>query len=177
MAGGGGKSSGSSSSQTFSPYAPILAQFGRAALPLYKELSSQAGEALRTGGINAQIPLINRSLDEARSAFSKTFENTRQALARSGFGNTGFAQSMLADLGMKGEENIAQIPTSIASQFIAGIPSLTGQGIGALSAAERGNITTTGSYDTSQSAWDLSIPQLLQGGGQAAMGAAAAGLI
>lgn len=171
----GGKSSGSNSSSTFSPYAPILAQFGKTALPLYKELSSQAGEALRTGGINAQIPLINRSLDEARGAFSKSFENTRQALARTGLGKSGFGQSMLADLGMQGENAVSQIPTNVASQFIAGIPGLAGQGIGALGAAMGGNISSHGSGSMSSFGWGFDPSSFFKDLGQGAVAAGGTG--
>ena len=133
--GGGSASDTMSSGQTSSPYAPLLAAFGKSALPVYQQQTSQVGEALRTGGVNAQIPIINSSIDASREAASTSMESTRSALARAGLSDSSFGQRVLAS--QQGQEGsfISQIPSQAATSFIGLAPGLTGQGISAAGAA------------------------------------------
>jgi hypothetical protein len=146
--GGGGKTSKSTSS---SPYASSLAAFGASASTPYKQLAGQTTEALQTGGVNAQIPSINRSVDAARSAYSNSLKQTQNSLAASGLSGTAFGQQILGSLSESGGENIAGIGPNVAGQFIQAAPAVTGEGVSALG--------TAGGLDTTQTAtssfWDL----------------------
>lgn len=121
--------------------------------------------------------MINRSLDENRAASSTSLESTRQALARSGLGGTGFAQSLLAGETMQAEQSAAEVPTNIASQFISGAPGLVSPGIGALATA--GGLTRNVSTTSTPSFWDMFNQTLAAGGmlGQGAGMATGAGII
>jgi hypothetical protein len=148
MGAGGGKTSKGTSS---SPFAPLLASFGMSAAQPFKLLTGQTAEALQTGGANAQIPIINRSADAARSALSQSTKTTQEALARSGLSGSAFGQQILADLSMKGGEDIAAIGPNAAQQFISGASGVTGQGIGALGTA--GGLTRK--ETSTKSFWDI----------------------
>lgn len=153
MGAGGGKSTKSTSS---SPYAPLLASFGMSAAQPYKQLAGQTTEALQTGGVNAQIPAISRAVDEARAGYSKSLQTTQEALARSGLSGSSFGQQILAELSVKGGEDIASVEPNIAGEFIRGAPTVAGQGIGALGSA--GGFTRT--EKTTPSFWDQFIAGL-----------------
>lgn len=109
----------------------ILRQTG----PVRKELLGQTLEALKTGGVGAQIPIIQRAVEQSKEATGQALKGTSDQAAAGGV--TGpYLQSILAATRMKGEQNTSQIPTEIASNFIAGAPSLIssqqGQGLQAL---------------------------------------------
>ena len=104
-----------------------------------------------------------------KKRFSTSYQNTQQSLARSGFGKSTAGQQILSDLGMKGGQDIAQIPTNAASQFIGMAPSQEGMGIGALGTAAAYNNTRSGNFNSSQNSWGFDPASLLQGGGTAAL--------
>lgn len=163
--GGGGAGKSSTSTQT-SPYATLLANWSnrlmKTWMPVQNQLASQTGEAMRTGGVNAQIPIISRAVDAARQGATQTEEQTRQALARSGTSGPE-AQAILGQERMAEGDRIAGIGPGIASQFIAQAPAMSEAGIGdafrAASAAMMGSMTTR----ETPSFWDL-FSQGLGGG-------------
>jgi hypothetical protein len=158
---GGGSSSKTSTGTESSPFAPLIAKFAKSFLPAAKTFGAQEVEALKTGGINSQIPIINRSVDASRGAESSQNQETQQALARAGLDRTSFGAQILGDQNLKAREDTAAIPTNIASQFIAAVPGTSNTGVGAASAAAANsrNFTQTPSF------WD-SFMQGLQGVGQ-----------
>src|SRR5882757_8885635 len=148
MSVGGGKSSGESSQ--FSPYAPQLEGFAKYLMGRSKSvlnpLTAQTAEALKTGGVNAQIPIISRAVSASRGAESSSNTQTQEALSRSGLANTSFGASIMGNQEMAGAERTAAIPQDIAGQFIANAGSLglgeASGGIGAGASAMQGNISS-----------------------------------
>ena len=142
--GGGNASDMMSSGQTSSPYAPLLAAFGKAALPVFQTQANQISQAQNTGGVNAQIPIINSSIDASREAASTSMESTRSALARAGLSDSSFGQRVLAS--QQGQEGsfISQIPSQAASSFIGLVPGLTSQGIAATGGAANADTHSLG---------------------------------
>ncbi len=55
---------------------------------IQNQLFQQISEALRTGGIGAQIPLIQSSVSNANQALSNTLRQTEGSLASSGLSRT-----------------------------------------------------------------------------------------
>ena len=144
--GGGGKSS---TSTTSSPYAQALWAAGnkwnKAAFPLYSQALGQASQAIQTGGVNSQIPSINRAVDASRGASSQAEQQTRQSLARLNLTNTPFAQEILGQNRETSANRIADIGPTMASQIAAGAPNLISlgqRGLGAMGQAAGLDTTT-----------------------------------
>lgn len=118
---------------------------------LRKEYMGQSMEALKTGGIGAQIPIIARALEASKSATSQSQQMTQDSLGRSGLIGTPFGQSILAQQIMQGNQHTADIPTQYAQNFISQIPSfitaLTGQGIQGQSGAAADEVSLYNSYN------------------------------
>lgn len=172
--GGGGSGKTSTSTQS-SPYATLLANWSdrlmKTWMPVQNQLASQTGEALKTGGVNAQIPIISRAVDAARQGATQTEEQTRQSLARSGTSGPE-AQAILGEERMAEGDRIAGIGPGIASQFISQAPQMSQAGIGqAFSGAGQamwGNMTTT----STPSFWDFFIRGLAASQGSGSGGSA-----
>ena len=87
--------------------------------PVRKELGAQTLEALKTGGVGAKIPLIQRAVEGAQRSNAQALQRTETGLARdSTISGTPFAQSILAQQRQAGAFQASQIPTSIAGQLI-----------------------------------------------------------
>jgi hypothetical protein len=103
---------------------------------LNDQLLSQITEALRTGGIGAQIPIIQQSVSNANQALGDTLTQTQGGLASSGLGRTPYGARIMAETQRAGNADIARIPTDAAKEFIGMAPqfasSLMGQILGAL---------------------------------------------
>lgn len=153
---GGGKTSTSSTS---SPYAAILegigSQMWRTAKPVYQTYASQAEEALRTGGVNAQIPSVSRAVGAAREQQSQSTTDLRQRLAQSGLAGTSFAQALLQEDASQGGQAVANIPAEATSAFVGqAVPQVLGMGragVGAIGQAAGIDQTTT----STPSFWDF----------------------
>lgn len=171
MGPGGGKTSTGTSS---SPYAPLIASIGqqmwKMAKPVDQQMAAQTGEALRTGGINARIPMINNAMGAARQAYSGSYWQTHDALARSGLLNSSFGEGILANLQQSGGQQIAGIPTDVASGFISqgapAVENLGNAGVGALG--------TAGGLDTNWTQTPSFMDYMMQGMQAGAMGGGAA---
>jgi len=146
--------------------------------PITREFGRQTLEALRTGGVGAQIPIIQRAVEQTRAGTSGAL---RQAEA--GLGSllgTPFGQSMLAQITQQGRAAAATIPSQFAQQFIAGAPGFSGQtaqlGAGLAGQAYGGLGQTTGARmgATAQAKAGMMdmIGKLGQGAGSAAAGGA-----
>ena len=130
MGGGGGSRSGSGQTtvtQTPDPEAQALMKLIRteAIEKILPVLSGQVLEALKTGGVGAQIPLIQRSVEASRGATASALRQTGEELTRTGQAGTPFGQSTLANLRLAGETDTAQIPTDLAQQFLQIAPALS----------------------------------------------------
>jgi hypothetical protein len=155
----GGGSSKTSTGTESSPYAGLIAQFSKAFLPSAKAFGAQETEALKTGGVNAQIPIINRAVDASRGAESASNVQTQEALARAGLADTSFGAQIMGDQVMRGQQATASIPSSIAGQFVGAVPQTAGLGIGAATGAAAANSTTT----FTESPWQQFFASMLAG--------------
>ena len=86
--------------------------------PIRRELSKQTLEALQTGGVGARIPIVQRSVEAAKTAGAQSMRNAQESVAASGQAGTPFAQAMLAQLQQQNKYALSQIPVSYAQQLI-----------------------------------------------------------
>lgn len=115
---------------------------------LNNELLGQITEALRTGGIGAQIPIIQQSVGASRAAESDALRSTEDSLARSGLSRTPYGQSILAGTRMEGAQRTAQIPTQTAQSFIEMGPSFASSAMGQILSALQKSTARSGPYAT-----------------------------
>jgi hypothetical protein len=180
MGAGGGKSSTSSQS-TNSPWADVLGRIGqqqwRMAKPALSAYSGQAAEALKTGGVNANIPSINSAVDASRQSSSQSETQMREQLARSGLAGTPFAETIMSQQQGADSARTGAIPAEAAQSFIGqAIPQLEGQAgraAGAISGA--GGLQNTQTGTSTPSFWDF-FSQGLQAGGSVGTGLGGYGL-
>ena len=113
----------------------ILKQAG----PLRKELLGQTLEALKTGGVGARIPVIQRAVESSKQATSNALRGTTESLGATGLASSPYGQSILANIRTQGGQATSQIPTQIAENFIGAAPgivaSMQGQGLQGLQAS------------------------------------------
>jgi hypothetical protein len=83
-----------------------------------KLILKQLTEALRTGGVKAKIPLIQQAVSAANRELSGSLARTSEQLAARNIGGP-FAQRVLAQNRVAGEQGIAAIPTQTAEQLIS----------------------------------------------------------
>lgn len=104
--------------------------------PLREEVFRQAFEALRTGGISARLPIIQRAVETSRGATARALTETETSLRGAGLAGTPFAETELSRIRQAGELATETIPTQIAQEFISVTPQLAlgsaGQIFGAL---------------------------------------------
>lgn len=81
-------------------------------------LISQIDEALKTGGVGAQIPIIARATEASRGATSNALGQLDAQLAASGLGRSSYGMRTRADTLLKGEQATADIGPKIAQSFI-----------------------------------------------------------
>lgn len=147
--GGGGKSS---QTQTSSPYAGALWATGnkwqKTAFPLFSQMTSNAEQAIQTGGVNSNIPSINRAVDASRQAATQSQNSTRQSLARLGLENTPFAQTILAQNQQTSGQQIASAGPTQAQAISSMAPGLISTGMGGISAmSSAAGLDTTTTYN------------------------------
>jgi hypothetical protein len=101
-----------------------------------KLILKQLTEALRTGGVKAKIPLIQQAVSAANRELGGSLARTSEQLAARNIGGP-FAQRILAQNRVAGEQGIAAIPTQTAeqliSQFTPFLASTQALGVSALS--------------------------------------------
>lgn len=134
MGGGGGKSNG----QTGTNLLPFAKAFEGETRPLRSELFGNITEALRSGGVGANVPIIQSSVSSAREALSGALRGSSEGLSRSGLSGTPFGQRQMATQRQSGLTGISQLPTQLAQQLIqmatAGV-GLAGGTLGPLGSA------------------------------------------
>lgn len=151
----GSKSSSSGSSN--SPFAGVLAswasQLFRESNPTLKLLFGQMNEALKTGGVGAQIPIIQSAVTNMQSSLSQSMGSAKDFLAKlNGTGTSPLGGYMLDAMSMTGNQNIANTKTSMAMDLIGKAPGLasgvTGQAMSGLGTAAGLDTTTSSSGST-----------------------------
>lgn len=96
----------------------------REAAPSRKLMFSQLEEALRTGGVGARIPIIQRAVGDVQAATTRAMGQSREQFARAGIGGSPIALQSLAQQQMAGSQAAARIPTEIAGQIIGAGPQM-----------------------------------------------------
>lgn len=126
--------------------------------PGLKLYAGQTEEALRTGGIGAQIPVIKRAEEGSRAATSQALTQLDQQLALSpALASSPWAALARGRVLQAGELSTSQIPVQIAQGFIGAAPGFLNQGaqisFGGLGSA--GGQQTAANIATSQNQIDF----------------------
>lgn len=82
------------------------------------DLIAQIGDAIKTGGVGAQIPIINRAVEDSRAGTANALKQLDDRFGASRTGGTPYAERTRADTLLSGEHATAGIPTDIAKKFI-----------------------------------------------------------
>lgn len=181
MPGSGGGKTSTSSSQTSSPFAPLLANMGMDLFKMSKPALSlgmgQTTEALQTGGVNARIPSINTSMAAARQGAAQSGQRIRQQLAQSGLAGSSFGNAILSAYEGDTGQTISGIPsreaTAISDRGLGMAGNLAGMGIGGVGRAAGIDTKTTGTQ--TPSFWDMFMQGMAIGSNAAAGGAGMGG--
>src|SRR5215472_1732938 len=114
-----------------SPYAAPLAASGMTDIGAGQQLTqtsaAQMLEALRTGGVNAFIPWIQRAVDSVRQGGSQGVQSLRQQLATGGFGSTLAGQAQLAQAQQQTAQQVASTPSDLIQSWITQAPGYGAQ--------------------------------------------------
>jgi hypothetical protein len=148
MGGGKGGSSREGSTNISSTPDPEVSAFTKelreGTKPIRDEVYGQVLEALRTGGIGARLPIIQRSVEGSRAATSQALRDTTASASGTGLEQSPFLARVLAETRLAGNRSTNAIPTNIAKEFIDIAPALaTGSSAqiltGLLGAGQLGN--------------------------------------
>ena len=114
--GGGSQSSKNSSGPSPQQLSAQTNQLN-ATSPILSMIANQLMEALRTGGVGAQIPIAQRAVEAGRNAAATTSRQTQEGLAREGV--TGpYARQVQENVNQQGDFNVSQItPQMMQSLF------------------------------------------------------------
>lgn len=128
--GKGGKVGGASGSPALENLADTMAAQSRTlfgeAQPVTQELFKQIEEALKTGGVGAQLPIAQKGVEASRAATSKALQETQEMGSAMGGGRGSSALTRtLGDIALQGETQTAAIPQQIAESFISVAPTLS----------------------------------------------------
>lgn len=132
-------------------------EVGGAVQPVESELMSQILEALKTGGVGAQLPIVQQAVEGSRQATSRALQQSQESLFRSGLQGSPFGESILARTRITGEQQARRIPTQIAQSFIEMAPGLV-QG---LRATQAGLLSGAGVSKAQQKGVELAKEQQL----------------
>lgn len=125
MAKGKGGGAGPSASKALEA---IATQTFEESTPARQELLSQFLEGLRTGGVEARIPIVQRGVEESRAATSGALRQLDEQLALTGMAGTPFGQRIRAETLTAGEQAASRIPLDVIQQFLSQVPGfVTGQ--------------------------------------------------
>ena len=160
----------SSSSSQSSPQSGIGLKQGESlfslAEPTLGTLFQQIQQALQTGGVGAQVPVIQNAVTNMRNATNQSLNNAKTQLGAVSAGTDPVSQGQFANIAMQGNQQVADIPTQIAQQFISMganlAPGVAATGAQATSNAAAQNTQTqsSGNFD-----WGGLISSLITGAG------------
>lgn len=125
------------------PAAPTMPTVGAGPaaerVPTLDTLIAQIDEALKTGGVGAQMPIISRATEASRRATSSALSQLDEQLAATGLGRSSYGMRNRGDILLRGEQATADIGPRIAQQFVdLGAQILPGVEAGR-AAADRGS--------------------------------------
>lgn len=111
--------------------------------PFLQELYKQGLQMLQTGGVGAQLPIVNNAIEQSKQATSAATTQAKADMARSKTGNSTQGQSLLAGLNLSGNQATANIPTNFMIQFLQSI-----LGVGAQNTATSSSAGAAASQNT-----------------------------
>jgi hypothetical protein len=128
MGGGKGGSAGSGSTAITANPDPETSAFTKelreGSKPIRDEVFGQVLEALKTGGIGARLPIIQKSVEASRAATSQALTDTKAAASGTGLEKSPFLARILAETRLGGEQQTNAIPQAVAKEFIDIAPAL-----------------------------------------------------
>lgn len=163
--GDGGKKGGSDS-DAMGRLVDLAETFAGETAGTREALFGMGEELITTGGIGANIPLINRALERTRLASSTAQQGTEANLARTGLTGTPFGQNILAEGARAGEMAAANVPTDFYANTLNLITNaMLGQGTQAM-----GGMGAAAGAEATQIASKNQMWGGLMGGGAAGLG-------
>lgn len=127
--------------------------------PARRLMFKQLTEALKTGGVGARIPIIQRAVENVNTATAAATKGASADFARSGLAGSSFAAQALAGIRAAGSTKAAEIPTDVAQELISAGPGLISSGSGIPGLASAASIQASGS-----AAENAANAQLISGG-------------
>lgn len=130
MSMGGGKGGSANKGSTSISAAPdpevsaFTKELREGTKPIRDEVFGQVLEALKTGGIGARLPIIQKSVEASRAATSEALTATKASASGTGLEKSPFLQTLLANTRLAGAASTNAIPQNIAKEFIDIAPSL-----------------------------------------------------
>ena len=125
----GGSSVGAGKSQAGGKMPPemrqMISQFWSETGALRETIQNQMLEALQTGGVNAQLPIVGRAEEQQRTQTSAALRDIDAQMAQQGLAGTPFAAQMRAEEASRGRQALAGIGPAMAMQFIQQVPGYT----------------------------------------------------
>jgi hypothetical protein len=119
--GSSGKGEGTESSEALSQLATQLFEM---AAPSLEEYYTQTEELLKTGGIGAQLPVIQQAVERTKQATSKSLQGLDERLAVLGLSGTPFGERTRAQTAMTGAQATAGVPSQYYQQWLSGLPNI-----------------------------------------------------
>ena len=129
MTSGTGKGTTAKERGAESQLTSILQSIQQETDPVRQTLGSQIEEALTTGGVGAQIPIISAAQQQSRQATSSALQGATADLSRMGLARTPFAASTLGNIQLQGAQTTGLIPSQVAQQFIGMAPQYAFAGL------------------------------------------------
>lgn len=87
--------------------------------PVLDTLIAQIGEALRTGGVEAQAPIISRAVESSKVATSNALRDLDERLGSTGLAGTPYGERTRAGTLQAGELATANVPTDLAKFMLS----------------------------------------------------------
>ena len=116
------------SGQSSSPWAATTVGLGEQFIQkggaLFDTLDKQLQEALKTGGVGAQVPFVQNAVGASTQASNAAMSNAKNALSTIGAGNDPLSQGVLAGINMQGQQTAANIGPQLTEQFISMAPGV-----------------------------------------------------
>ena len=145
---GSGIGKGKQKSRAGSQLEQYAGQFFQETTPMRQELIGQFEEILKTGGAQAQVPIIAKAVESSKKAASDTVAQTEASLAQKNLSGTPFGESIMARTRQNANQAPSQVGPQMAMQFLQQIPSFTlaqaSNIMSGLGPAVQGNLSTKG---------------------------------
>lgn len=177
--------SSKSSTDSFSSLADTLGRLSVRSFnegdPTRKMLFGQINQALQTGGVGQQTPIVQNAVTNSLTSSAGAMKSAKEALGSANLGSDPLSMGILAGINTQSAQQRSQIPTDFAAQLAYGLgPQMsneaTGQGISGLgTAAGINRSSSTTSMDPAQ--WVQMLMEFMGSRGGGAQGGGSIGSI